>query len=105
MANLIELKDDDFKSEVLDANIPVVVDFWATWCGPCMMLSPIVEELAKEYEGKIKVGKVNVDEQEELAIKFNVAVIPTLFLIKEGKVVKQLSGYRGKDELIKEFEI
>ncbi|MDO5440341.1 MAG: thioredoxin [Erysipelotrichaceae bacterium] len=101
----VTITKENFEEEVLHSNIPVILDFWATWCGPCMMLSPIIEEIAKEYEGKIKVGKVNTDEQEELAEQFMVMAIPTLFLFKDGKVVKQLSGYRGKDEIIKGFEI
>lgn len=101
----VVITKENFEEEVLKSSIPVIIDFWATWCGPCMMLSPIIEELAKEYDGKIKVGKVNTDEEEELAAKFGIVAIPTLFLIKDGKVVKQMSGYRGKDEIIKGFEL
>lgn len=94
---------ENFNQEVLESKIPVLVDFWATWCGPCMMLSPIIEEIAKEYDGKIKVGKINTDEQEELAMQFSIMAIPTLLLFKDGKVVNQMSGYRAKDEIVKMF--
>ena len=98
----VKLTKENFEEEVLKSDIPVLVDFWATWCGPCMMLSPIVEEIAKEYEGKVKVGKVNTDEEEELAIKYNIFAIPTLIYFKDGKIVNTISGYRGKAE-IEEF--
>jgi thioredoxin 1 len=90
------LTDDNFKSEVLDSSLPVVVDFWAEWCGPCKVLSPIVEELAKEYEGKIKVGKLNVDEYSSLATQYNIMSIPTLKFFKDGKMVGELIGAAPK---------
>lgn len=99
----ITITKENFEQEVLKSNIPVLVDFWATWCGPCMMLSPIIEEISKEYDGKIKVGKINTDEQEELAAQFGIVAIPTLLLFKEGKVVNKMSGYRAKDEIVKMF--
>lgn len=99
----ITITKENFEQEVLKPNIPVLVDFWATWCGPCMMLSPIIEEISKEYDGKIKVGKINTDEQEELAAQFGIVAIPTLLLFKEGKVVNKMSGYRAKDEIVKMF--
>ena len=98
----VKLTKENFEEEVLKSDIPVLVDFWATWCGPCMMLSPIIEEIAKEYEGKVKVGKVNTDEEEELAIKYNIFAIPTLIYFKDGKMVNTISGYRSKAE-IEEF--
>ncbi len=98
MAEIV-LTKDSFKKEVLESEIPVLVDFWATWCGPCRMLAPIIEEIAKEYEGKIKVGKVNVDEENELAASYQIASIPTLILFKNGKAVKTSLGYKPKAEI------
>lgn len=97
------LSGANFTEEVLESDIPVLVDFWATWCGPCKMLSPIVEKLAEELDGKVKIGKVNVDDEQELAIKYNVEVIPTLILFKNGKEVKRTAGYFEKEEIIANF--
>ena len=83
----IKLTKDNFEAEVLSSDVPVLRDFWATWCGPCMMLSPIIEEVAKETEGKVKVCKVNVDEERELAMSFSISSIPTLVVMKDGKAV------------------
>lgn len=99
----IILSNANFEQEVIDSDMPVLVDFWATWCGPCKMLSPVIEEIAKEFDGKIKVGKVNVDDETELAIKFGVEVIPTLVFFKDGKIVSRTAGYYDKDELISFF--
>lgn len=96
----VTLTKDNFNEEVITSNIPVLIDFWATWCGPCMMLSPIVEEVANELEGKVKVCKVNIDEQEELAAQYGIMVIPTLLIIKDGKVIKKTTGYMSKEELL-----
>ena len=95
----VEITNQNFEEEVLKSEIPVLVDFYATWCGPCKMLSPIISEIAEEYQGKIKVGKVNVDEQTQLAIKFQVASIPTLILFKNGNPVKSSVGFHSKSEL------
>lgn len=95
----VTLTKTNFEDEVINSEVPVLVDFWATWCGPCKMIAPIVEEIAEEYAGKIKVGKVNVDQEQELAIKFGIASIPTLLLIKEGKVLNTLVGYRPKEDI------
>lgn len=95
MAELI-LTSDNFKTEVLESEIPVLVDFWASWCGPCKMLGPIIAELADEYEGKVKVGKVNVDDEEELAMEYNIQSIPTVLLFKGGQVVEQSLGFKPK---------
>ena len=102
MAELTITKDN-FQAEVLESDIPVLVDFWATWCGPCKMVGPIVAEIAEEYEGKVKVGKVNVDEEPQLAMQFIVTAIPTLFVFKNGEVDGQIVGFAQKDEIIKMF--
>ena len=99
------LTKNNFEEEVIKSEVPVLVDFWATWCGPCRMLSPVIEEIAKEYEGKIKVGKVNVDEQMGLAIKYRVEVIPTLIMFKNGEIEKRTTGFFEKEEVEKEFSL
>lgn len=99
MAEVI-LTKENFESEVLNSDIPVLVDFWATWCGPCMMLSPIIAEIAEELDGTVKVGKVNVDEQQELAIQYQIASIPTLLLFKNGKLEKTSVGFMPKQAII-----
>lgn len=100
----ITLTMENFEEEVLQSKIPVLVDFWATWCGPCRMLSPIVAEIAEEYEGRIKVCKVNVDEQPMLAAGYGISSIPTLILFKDGKPVKTAVGFRTKEQIEKMFE-
>ena len=99
----IVLTQENFEKEVLNSDLPVLVDFWATWCGPCRMLAPVIEEIAKEFDGKIKVGKVNVDEQMGLAIKYRVEAIPTLIMFKDGQIAKKTTGFFEKDEVIAEF--
>ena len=96
----ITLTNANFENEVLNSDIPVLVDFWATWCGPCKMIAPIVAEIAEEYEGKIKVGKVNVDEENSLAMQYRVASIPTILLFKNGQVVNTSVGFLPKQQLI-----
>ena len=98
MAEII-ITEENFENEVLNSDKPVLVDFWAQWCGPCRMLGPIIEEIANDYEGKVKVGKVNVDEQPNLASKYGIASIPTVIVFKNGKPEKTLVGLRSKMKL------
>ena len=93
------ITNDNFLTEVMQAKQPVLIDFWATWCGPCRMLAPVLEEIAQDYDGRVKVCKVNVDEETELADHFQVSSIPMLALLKNGKLVTSLVGYRPKEEL------
>ena len=95
----LKITRENFENEVMKSNVPVLIDFWAPWCGPCQMMGPIIEQLAEEYEGKAKVGKVNVDEEGELSQAFGVMSIPTIVLVKDGKVVKQAVGARPKTEV------
>ncbi|MBI5574125.1 MAG: thioredoxin [Elusimicrobia bacterium] len=99
----IVLTDVNFNDEVLKSTVPVLVDFWAVWCGPCQMIAPVIEEIAKEFDGKIKVGKLNVDENPEKSSEFGVSAIPTLLIFKDGKVVKKIVGFSGKPKLVAEI--
>ena len=99
----LKLNSENFKKEVLNSSEPVLVDFYADWCGPCKIMAPVVEELARELQGKAKVGKINVDENQDLAMEYNVMSIPTLIIFKEGKEFKRFVGVRDKNELLNEF--
>jgi thioredoxin 1 len=98
--NPLELTDANFQQEVLKSEKPVLVDFWAVWCGPCRMIAPVVEEIAKEYQGKLKVGKLDVDHNPETAMQFGVRSIPTLLVFKGGRVVEQIVGALPRKSLL-----
>ncbi|MCX6767071.1 MAG: thioredoxin [Candidatus Moranbacteria bacterium] len=100
----MQFTDQNFEAEVLKSEKPVLVDFWAAWCGPCQMMGPIVEELAEEVKDKYKVGKMNVDENRETAAKFEIMSIPTLIIFKDGKVAKQFVGVQAKENLKGELD-
>ena len=100
----MEFTDQNFDQEVLKSDKPVLVDFWAPWCGPCQMMGPIIDDLAKAMEGKAKVGKINVDENAETSQKFGIMSIPAIKIFKDGKVVKEFVGVQGLDALKSELE-
>jgi thioredoxin 1 len=93
------LTQENFEKEVLQSATPVLVDFWAEWCGPCKMIAPLLDELADEYQGKVKIGKVNIDDQQALATKYGIRAIPTLLLINKGQVAEQMVGAKSKRDL------
>lgn len=96
---IVTLTQDNFENEAVKSATPVLVDFWAEWCGPCKMISPVLDELAGEYQGKVKIGKVNVDEYQDLAAQFKVTAIPTLLVFKNGQVAEQMVGAKSKRDL------
>ena len=96
----MEFNKSNFDSEVIKSDVPVLVDFWAPWCGPCKMIGPIIEELSGEFDGKAKIGKVNVDDNQELAGSFGIRGIPTVMLFKGGEVVNQFVGLKPKEDLV-----
>ncbi|MDX1682772.1 MAG: thioredoxin [Phycisphaeraceae bacterium] len=100
----IELTDDNFESEVIESDIPVLVDFWAEWCMPCKMLTPTIDELAQEYEGKVKVGKVDTDANRDVSMKFSINAIPTILLFKDGEVHQKFVGVTPKQEFAEQLD-
>ncbi len=100
----IVLNQDNFEKEVLKSEIPVIVDFWADWCMPCHMLEPVIEEIADEYKGKVKVGKLNLDENQELGSKYSIMSIPAVLFFKNGEESTRLIGVRGKNDFVEEIE-
>lgn len=99
----VEITDDNFESEVLKSDRPVLIDFWAVWCGPCKMIAPIVEELASEYNGKVKIGKLDVDSNQQTSIKYGVRSIPTLLVFKDGKLKDTIIGAVPKKHIVEKL--
>ncbi|MEI6394824.1 MAG: thioredoxin [Verrucomicrobiota bacterium] len=101
---ILVLTQENFGKEVLQSTTPVLVDFWAEWCGPCKMIAPILDELVEEYDGRARIGKVNIDNQQKLAAEYSVRAIPTLLLFNQGQVVDQMVGLRSKRDLKASFD-
>jgi thioredoxin 1 len=104
MSNEIEITEANFEKEVIQSDVPVLIDFWAPWCGPCRMVAPIVEEIANEYSGKVKVGKINTDDNQMVAAKYGVMSIPTLMIFKSGEVVDRIIGAQPKDAITSKID-
>jgi thioredoxin 1 len=103
-SDILILTQENFAQEVLQSPTPVLVDFWAEWCGPCKMIAPILDELADEYEGRVRIGKVNIDEQQGIAAEYGIRAIPTLLLFDKGQVADQIVGLRSKRDLKASFD-
>jgi thioredoxin 1 len=104
MGDILQVTDDSFESEIINSDIPAMVDFWAEWCGPCKMVGPVVEELAREYDGKIKIAKMDVDHNRETPSKYGIRNIPTLLFFKGGEVAKTIIGAQSKSSIEKELK-
>ena len=103
-AATLQFTDDNFDAEVISADVPVLVDFWAEWCQPCKMLGPTIDELATDYEGRVKVGKIDTDSNTNTAVKYGIASIPTVFIFKNGEIVSRISGNQGKQVFVDAIE-
>lgn len=99
MGELLQVSDADFEQEILKSELPALVDFWAAWCGPCRAIAPVIEELAKDYAGKVKIAKMNVDENSKTPVKYGIRAIPTLILFKNGNVMEQITGAVSKSQI------
>jgi thioredoxin 1 len=102
--HVVTLTQENFAKEVLQSPVPILVDFWAEWCGPCKMIAPILDELADEYNGKIRIGKVNIDDYQNLAAEYRVSAIPTLLIFRQGQVAEQIVGLKSKRDLKSSFD-
>ncbi len=102
--NVVEFTDDNFKTEAIESNMPVLVDFWAEWCQPCKMIAPTIEQLAQDYAGRVKVGKVDTDSNREISIEYGISSIPTVILLKGGEVIHKFVGVTAKDDFVAELE-
>jgi thioredoxin 1 len=104
MSEPVHLTDENFQTEVLQSNTPVLVDFWAAWCGPCRMIAPVIEELASEYTGKVKIGKLDVDNNQRVAMQYGIRSIPALLLFRDGKVIDQIIGAVPKSRIAEKLD-